>query len=474
MSFKNILIKTLAILLIASACEQEEFTGTGLESLREFTLTPVPGARINLSSVDRQGELVISWSQARSGFDSPVTYTWMLDEPNGDFSDPLISSLSDNDGSATTITFTNEQLDDFLEGRGLDIGEELEAVWTVSATNGDIIQVADSAVITLRRYVNAIAPFSPITPENQSTVNLDIDNPTAEIIIDWDSTFIGFGGEVSYTWLADEEGGEFTDPLLEYVSDNGGIDHQLTVTNQALEDALATLGVAEGQATTIDWKVIATGAGLEMSSSIFTVTIKRFFTPPTAIFLVGGSTSAGWNPPTSIPFVQTGEGMFEIYAYIEVDGDGFKILESQDGYDGDWGAGSDAGQLVQEGEVNFEVSENGFYRLSVNYNDLTYSLDRFQWAIIGSATPNGWDESADTDMTFNGEKGDYSWTVTTNLTDGDMKFRANDSWEVNFGDDGNDGSLEINGANIPVSSGNDVTITLTLDPVNGYAYSITM
>ena len=262
--------------------------------------------------------------------------------------------------------------------------------------------------------------------------------------------------------------------MLEYVSDNGGIDHQLTVTNQALEDALATLGVAEGQATTIDWKVIATGAGLEMSSSIFTVTIKRFFTPPTAIFLVGGSTSAGWNPPTSIPFVQTGEGMFEIYAYIEVDGDGFKILESQDGYDGDWGAGSDAGQLVQEGEVNFEVSENGFYRLSVNYNDLTYSLDRFQWAIIGSATPNGWDESADTDMTFNGGKGDYSWTVTTNLTDGDMKFRANDSWEVNFGDDGNDGSLEINGANIPVSSGNDVTITLTLDPVNGYAYSITM
>ena len=281
-------------------------------------------------------------------------------------------------------------------------------------------------------------------------------------------------GEVSYPWLADEEGGDFTDPLLEYVSDNGGIDHQLTVTNQALEDALATLGVAEGQATTIDWKVIATGAGLEMSSSIFTVTIKRFFTPPTAIFLVGGSTSAGWNPPTSIPFVQTGEGMFEIYAYIEVDGDGFKILESQDGYDGDWGAGSDAGQLVQEGEVNFEVSENGFYRLSVNYNDLTYSLDRFQWAIIGSATPNGWDESADTDMTFNGGKGDYSWTVTTNLTDGDMKFRANDSWEVNFGDDGNDGSLEINGANIPVSSGNDVTITLTLDPVNGYAYSITM
>ena len=31
--------------------------------------------------------------------------------------------------------------------------------------------------------------------------------------------------------------------------------------------------------------------------------------------------------------------------------------------------------------------------------------------------------------------------------------RQNDAWGVNYGDDGNDGTLELNGANIPVSAG---------------------
>lgn len=474
MEFKKILFQALVLVLVFGSCDQEEFTGTGLEGLREFTLTPVAGSRINLNSVDPEGQLVISWSEARSGFNSPVTYTWMLDEAGGDFSSPLLTSPSDDDGLARTITFTNKQLDDFLEDQELGIGEELEAIWTVSATNGEVTQVADSAVITIRRVVNAIAPFSLVSPENGSTIKLDANNPMANITIDWDSTFTGFGDEVLYTWYADEQGGDFTDPLLEFTSDNNGLDHDLTVTNQALEDALASLGVAEGQSVTIDWKVVAAGAGLELSSDVFTVTVRRFFIPPAQIFLVGGSTSAGWNPPTSIPFVNTGEGTFEIYAYIEVAGDGFKILENQSGYEGDWGAGSETGELVQDGESNFTVSEDGFYRLTIDYNNLTYSLDRFQWAIIGSGTPNGWDESNDTNMSFSGGKGDYSWTVTTDLTNGEMKFRANDSWDVNFGDDGNDGSLEINGTNIPVSAGNNVTITLILDPVNGYTYSITM
>jgi hypothetical protein len=56
-----------------------------------------------------------------------------------------------------------------------------------------------------------------------------------------------------------------------------------------------------------------------------------------------------------------------------------------------------------------------------------------------------------------------------------MKFRANDSWDVNFGDDGANGSLEYSaGSNIAVGSAGNYTIEMILDPVNGYTYTITL
>lgn len=50
--------------------------------------------------------------------------------------------------------------------------------------------------------------------------------------------------------------------------------------------------------------------------------------------------------------------------------------------------------------------------------------------IIGSATPGGWD--ADTEMTQDPGNPNI-WTLSVTLTSGEMKFRANNSWEINWG-----------------------------------------
>lgn len=76
--------------------------------------------------------------------------------------------------------------------------------------------------------------------------------------------------------------------------------------------------------------------------------------------------------------------------------------------------------------------------------------------IIGSATPGGWD--ADTDMTQ--DPADTSlWTINIDLTDGEVKFRANDAWDINWGsEDFPSGVGTQGGPNIPVYAGNyDVT-----------------
>lgn len=190
---------------------------------------------------------------------------------------------------------------------------------------------------------------------------------------------------------------------------------------------------------------------------------------PDNLYLVGGSTVAGWDPASSVAFLKTGDGKFEIYSYLTVAGDGFKLLQVRD-WAGDWGKGAD-GELLQEGENNLTVPEDGFYRLTADFIAKTYTLQKMDWGIIGNATPGGWDN--DTNMTFSGGKGDYTWSVTTDLTAGELKFRANDSWDVNLGDNGNDGSLEYNGTNIPVAEAGNYTIQMELDPAGGYTYTIT-
>jgi hypothetical protein len=77
------------------------------------------------------------------------------------------------------------------------------------------------------------------------------------------------------------------------------------------------------------------------------------------------------------------------------------------------------------------------------------------WGIIGSATPTGW--GSDTNMDYDLTTRLYS--ITMDLTGGNaFKFRLDDGWAVNFGDNGNDLSLEGGGADIPVPVSGNYTI----------------
>lgn len=79
------------------------------------------------------------------------------------------------------------------------------------------------------------------------------------------------------------------------------------------------------------------------------------------------------------------------------------------------------------------------------------------WGLIGSATPNGWNDP-DTNLDYNLATKKYSYTGP--LVAGEYKFRLDDKWETNYGDDGNNLSLEAGGANIPVAVDGNYTITI--------------
>ncbi len=203
------------------------------------------------------------------------------------------------------------------------------------------------------------------------------------------------------------------------------------------------------------------------ATRVYAMTVVRF-PYPSELYLVGGSTVAGWTPANSVKFVKAEDGKFEIYSYLTAGGGGFKFLQVKD-WAGDWGKGAE-GKVIQEGENNLEVTVDGFYRIFVDFTSLSYSVQAVSWGIVGNATPGGWDN--DTNMTFVGGLGSYKWQVDVALTAGEYKFRANDGWDINFGKGDSDGTLKFNTGNIVSPGPGNYHVEIILDPVNGYTYTI--
>lgn len=195
------------------------------------------------------------------------------------------------------------------------------------------------------------------------------------------------------------------------------------------------------------------------------------------MYLVGGSTGAGWTPESATPLhlydAKNSKNKFETFEYITIDGDGFKFLPTNTGWDNGYGIGGSSGTLLQEGDAgNITVEEDAFYRVRMDAEALTYELLKVTWGIIGDATAGGWENS--TDMSFEGTKGTYVWKITANLEQGELKFRYNNEWDfdgipANLG--GDLAELTWDGSNIAIESAGTYEIELSLSPT-GYTASI--
>jgi len=120
------------------------------------------------------------------------------------------------------------------------------------------------------------------------------------------------------------------------------------------------------------------------------------------------------------------------------------------GINGGWGGLRVTSNLVEKFESN---------PIDLDALNGTLSGTLSDWGIVGDGTPAGWG-GPDTEMY---ETSANQYALYTTLTDGFLKFRFNEDWGVNYGDDDpQDGTLEAGGGNIPVTAGS-YFITLDLD-----------
>ena len=161
-----------------------------------------------------------------------------------------------------------------------------------------------------------------------------------------------------------------------------------------------------------------------------------------------------------------GEDGVHFTGFMYLNQNGFKFCTQPEwkgtNYGADFNTAADAANITM-------TEEAGYYKVDVDLESKSYVLTPITTiGIIGSASPYGWD--SDVDMTYvpyNAETKALGYWEAKDITlaSGEIKFRANDDWAINWGGDVN--ALTQDGGNISVDAGTyDIKLYAW---ANGYA-----
>ncbi|MCW9709111.1 SusE domain-containing protein [Fodinibius salsisoli] len=319
-------------------------------------------------------------------------------------------------------------------------------------------------------------PGSPAITAPESGQGYTLTEETAEdtlMTITWTEPDYGFAAPVTYSIEMGLTNGDFADSTE--IGTTTESSYALTVSG--MNNRLISAGFAANQQITVPVRVRAMVNDSvqqeisEPASYTFTPYLVEVEYPE--IYVPGGYQAASgymtdWEPadaPALYSFED--DDFYEGYVYIANAGAAFKFTAERNWNNGDWGDTGADGTLDAGGD-NIIAETAGYYKMDVDLSNLTYSLTNTDWGVIGDATAGEWD--ADQDMTYNPDT--KVWTITTDLTAGEMKFRANDAWDLNYGDAEGDGTLEAGADNIAVEEAGNYTVELNLSEVP-YTYSLT-
>ncbi|MFC3881708.1 SusE domain-containing protein [Algoriphagus namhaensis] len=309
-----------------------------------------------------------------------------------------------------------------------------------------------------------------VSPENGGNLVLSIEN--AEQVIPFQVTIPDFGmdGNVTYILEMDAAGASFASP----VEVGNSATTTIEVVTQELNEALVAKGLPVGTSSEVEFRVKSSIDVALMpiygNTTTLNVTPYDAFVDFPALYVPGDY--QGWNPGNEMTVLKSVNFDKKFTGFVHILGGSgeFKFTEENDWVDGkNYGDNGADGTLENASDAsNIKVTKFGTFEVNVDMNTKTYTLsDPLLWGIIGDATPGGWD--SETPMNFN--KDLNVLTITADLKAGEMKFRANQNWDFNYG--GSDGDLEAGGDNIPVAEAGNYTVTLNFNEPGEVTYTLT-
>ncbi|MDX2301683.1 MAG: SusF/SusE family outer membrane protein [Microscillaceae bacterium] len=242
---------------------------------------------------------------------------------------------------------------------------------------------------------------------------------------------------------------------------------KLEIKGETLNNALLKLGAVSEAETTAFFRIVAKVVGAAQVNPVTSAMFERTVTPVQlsdcgnwcTLAIIGSATPGGWDKDTDMQTDGADLNTWTITIYLT--GTNEVKFRVEDKWDNNWGGPGLSGTAVQNG-TNIAIPTSGWYKVTFNDATLAYSIEALTVptfstvGIIGDATPGGW--GADTDLAELSTPGGNLWLASSaiTLTAAETKFRANDDWADNWGDDqatfpsGKGGKGQ---GNIPVQAG---------------------
>lgn len=290
----------------------------------------------------------------------------------------------------------------------------------------------------------------------------------------WSAADFGFPASVLYSVQFDFAGNSFASPTT-LGSTN---DLELPVVVGNINQKIILAGGYTGVVNSLETRIMAVIQAIDKTNidTLLSSTISMDVTPFEKIIIypsiyVPGNYQASsgygsdWSPDVAPELFSVKDNeKYEGYVYMANGNNEFKFTDGPN-WDLNWGDTGPDGTLDQNGD-NIVEANAGYYKINVDLNTFTYEYMGTDWGLVGDAT-GSWD--VDQDMTY--DPVNHVWTITLDLVVGGAKFRANDAWTLNYGDDGGDLKLDKDGANIVIAEAGNYTITMDLEQAI-YRYTI--
>lgn len=317
-----------------------------------------------------------------------------------------------------------------------------------------------------------------MTSTQTTLVLTQVDAPNTALSFSWDKANFGYEAGITYTLQFCKGGTNFATAT----TTSANIETQLSKTYKIGELNSKMLDIIPyGSAQQIQARIKAdVGSGVApVYSNVLSLTLTLYrdiinYRFPQALWIAGNY--QGWSPSTAPKIVDkfasgTTGSSYDGYINFTNASPAFKMVKGPDWSFGDFGTGGTSGTLGTSGDLTLSGGA-GVYRLTANTSGLNWTATKITtWGIIGDATPGGW--GASTPLTFNAADG--TWTITADLVGGGkkIKFRANNDWAINFGDNSPvDNKPEYGGSDIDVALSGNYTITLDIGIAGNYSYTL--
>jgi hypothetical protein len=456
--FKKISFLFLSLTLLLGACDAEESLNI-VTPEAEFVLNSpgISNVFLNFALPDNPA-FTITWKDEVTG-SSNYTVEMSTDK---EFTNPISLGTTDKNNFSMNVVNFNQAITD----TGVTTFRDIAIYMRVNAGT----QVSNDILLLVTTYpVNAQVITSP---GDGDAFSLSIDNNDVNAItIDWDDPIANSTLNIDIDYYL-----EFATPSTSFATpiDGGSVRNinSISLTNSQLNNIAIQSGIPVDSAGDLEIRVrsvildAASSSTLERISPSITINTTTYLTvlDLSTTWGIVGSAANDWGATPDLPMFKTDtDGV--LVAYVNLIAGEWKFRENND-WANNLGAGA-AADDVTSGGGNFTTTA-GSYKITLDLNNNKFTKESFSLGIVGGAY-NNWGATPDFMLEYDQYSDVFRGIVT--LIDGEMKFRMNNDWGTNYGDDGADGTLEPGGGNILVTAGIYIaTVDLnnmeyTLEPV---------